>query len=324
MRLANYLPEHFEYFQQRDDARGKPGFRATQKITAALRQLAYSVGLDMLDEYLQMAKKTGRDALNHFCRGVILLYKRRYIRRPTMYDIQRIYEVHGVKHGFPGMLGSLDYMHVGWAMCPTAWRGQFHRGDHPGPTIVLEAVASQDLWIWHAFFGVVRSNNDLNLVNGIYNEWGILVQAYASPVSDKRKYFTKKQGSAMKDIERAFGFLKNRWAMLANPIRFWTRKKITEVVITCIILHNMILEDEGKAICQNYQGDIPRQESTVTNEQRLANINIIKSRELHGNVRHELIEHLWDRRPDDLVDRIPSMINPRAEALISHEFGWFR
>ncbi|XP_076951582.1 uncharacterized protein LOC143624988 [Bidens hawaiensis] len=108
MRLANDLPEHFEYFQQRDYARGKPGFTTTQKITAALRQLAYGIGSDMLDEYLQMAKKTGRDALNHFCRGVISIYKQRYLRRSTMYDIQRIYEVHGEKHGFPGMLGSPD------------------------------------------------------------------------------------------------------------------------------------------------------------------------------------------------------------------------
>ncbi|XP_076923103.1 uncharacterized protein LOC143585098 [Bidens hawaiensis] len=93
------------------------------------------------------------------------------------------------------------------------------------------------------------------LVDGIYNEWRILVQAYASPVSDKRKYFTRKQESARKDIERVFGVLKKRWAKLANPLRFWTREKITEVVITCIILHNMILEDEGQAICQNYQGN---------------------------------------------------------------------
>ncbi|XP_076904801.1 uncharacterized protein LOC143560373 [Bidens hawaiensis] len=181
-----------------------------------------------------MAKKTGRDSLNHFCRGVISLYKRRYLRRPTMYDIQCIYEMHGERHGFPGMLGSLDCMHVGWAMRPTAWRGQFHRGDHPGPTIVLEAVASQDLWFWHAFFGVAGSKNDLNavfangehfkygyyLVDGIYNERMILVQAYASPLSDKRKYFTKKQESARKDIERAFEVLKKSWAMLVNPIRF--------------------------------------------------------------------------------------------------------
>ncbi|XP_076894270.1 uncharacterized protein LOC143546495 [Bidens hawaiensis] len=117
---------------------------------------------------------------------------------------------------------------------------------------------------------------------------------------DKRKYFTKKQESARKDIERAFEVLKKRWEMLANPKRFWTREKITEVVITCIILHNMILDDEGHDICQNYQGDIPRQELTITYE-GLDNINIIKCREIHGNLRHELVEHLWDRRPDNLV-----------------------
>ena len=31
------------------------------------------------------------------------------------------------------------------------------------PTIVLEVVASSDLWIWHAFFGVAGSNNDINV-----------------------------------------------------------------------------------------------------------------------------------------------------------------
>ncbi|XP_076921416.1 uncharacterized protein LOC143582815, partial [Bidens hawaiensis] len=91
------------------------------------------------------------------------------------------------------------------------------------------------------------------LVDGIYSEWGTLVQAYAYPLSDKRKYFTKRQESARKDIEKAFGVLKKKWAILANPTKFWTREKITEVVYTCVILHNMILEDEGHAICQNYQ-----------------------------------------------------------------------
>ncbi|XP_076904015.1 uncharacterized protein LOC143559267 [Bidens hawaiensis] len=215
-----------------------------------------------------------------------------------MYDIQRIYEVHGERHGFPGMLGSLDCMHVGWAMCPTAWRGQFHRGDHPGPTIVLEAVASQDLWFWHAFFGVAGSNNDLNVIDQspIFDD---LIDGVEPPQAFF--YFTKRQESARKDIERAFGVLKKKWAILANPIKFWTREKMTEVVYTCVILHNMILEDDGHAICENYQGDIPRQESTIINEQRLDNLNIIKSREIHNNLRHELVEHLWDRRPDNLV-----------------------
>nr|GEV20892.1 protein ALP1-like isoform X1 [Tanacetum cinerariifolium] len=32
-------------------------------------------------------------------------------------------------------------------------------------TIMLEAVASYDIWIWHAFFGVAGANNDLTVLN---------------------------------------------------------------------------------------------------------------------------------------------------------------
>jgi hypothetical protein len=51
--------------------------------------------------------------------------------------------------GFSGMLGSL---------------GQF-TGKEKEPTIVLEAVASYDLWIWHAFLGTPSSNNDINVLD---------------------------------------------------------------------------------------------------------------------------------------------------------------
>lgn len=47
--------------------------------------------------------------------------------------------------------------------CLVAWKGQF-TWRHRSPTLVLEAVASHDLWIWHAFFGVVGSRNDINVL----------------------------------------------------------------------------------------------------------------------------------------------------------------
>uniref|UniRef100_A0A453E6Z7 DDE Tnp4 domain-containing protein n=1 Tax=Aegilops tauschii subsp. strangulata TaxID=200361 RepID=A0A453E6Z7_AEGTS len=34
-----------------------------------------------------------------------------------------------------------------------------------GSTIILEAVADQETWIWHAFFGMPGSLNDINVVN---------------------------------------------------------------------------------------------------------------------------------------------------------------
>ncbi|XP_035832902.1 uncharacterized protein LOC118481765 [Helianthus annuus] len=95
--------------------------------------------------------------------GIIDLYGARYLRTPTWDDLQKIYEVHSVEHGLPGMIGSFDCMHWGWDNCLTAWRGQHTRGDQKGPTVILHAVASQDLWVWSAYFGVVRSCNDINV-----------------------------------------------------------------------------------------------------------------------------------------------------------------
>ncbi|GJX68687.1 ALP1-like protein isoform X1 [Tanacetum coccineum] len=64
-----------------------------------------------------------------------------------------------------GMPGSIDCMHWEWINCPKAWHGQFGRGYKKYPTIMLEAVTSYDLWIWHAFFGVAGANNDLTVLN---------------------------------------------------------------------------------------------------------------------------------------------------------------
>ncbi|XP_071735992.1 uncharacterized protein [Rutidosis leptorrhynchoides] len=46
-----------------------------------------------------------------------------YLRKPTARDIQRIYERHETKHGFRGMLGSIDCMLWEWKNCPVAWQG---------------------------------------------------------------------------------------------------------------------------------------------------------------------------------------------------------
>jgi hypothetical protein len=141
--------------------------------------------------------------------------------------------------GFPGMIGSLDCMHWEWKNCPKAWAGQF-KGRHTHPTVILEAVASKNLWIWHAFFGVAGSNNDINvlqrsplaralaqrtipqvpflvngqqhqqpyfLTDGIYPEWAVFVKAFRASEEPEKILFTQKQESVRKDIERAFGVL---------------------------------------------------------------------------------------------------------------------
>uniref|UniRef100_M8BZK8 Uncharacterized protein n=1 Tax=Aegilops tauschii TaxID=37682 RepID=M8BZK8_AEGTA len=42
---------------------------------------------------------------------------------------------------------------------------QRYKGHPKDPTIVLEAVALEDLWIWHSYFGLPGSRNDLNVLS---------------------------------------------------------------------------------------------------------------------------------------------------------------
>ena len=62
-------------------------------------------------------------------------------------------------------------MHRKWKNCPSAWKGQYC-GHIREPIIILETVTSYDLWMWHAFFRLLGSNNDINVLewSHVFNE----------------------------------------------------------------------------------------------------------------------------------------------------------
>ncbi len=51
-----------------------------------------------------------------------------------------------------------------------------------------------------------------------------------------------RQESVRKDIERCFGVLIQKFAILKNPIRSWFTDDIREILDTAVILHNMTVE----------------------------------------------------------------------------------
>ncbi|GJZ19129.1 ALP1-like protein isoform X1 [Tanacetum coccineum] len=160
------IPEYFTYFSSRLDATGRKSIGPILKCTSAIRQLAYGTAPDAFDEYLQIAERTSRECLDNFTKCIHVLYNHKFLRRPSATDIEKTYKLHEEKHGLPGMLGSIDCMHWDWKNCPKSLHGQFKRRDHKYPTLMLEAVADQRLWIWHAYFGVPGANNDLNVLYG--------------------------------------------------------------------------------------------------------------------------------------------------------------
>nr|XP_043639101.1 uncharacterized protein LOC122610173 [Erigeron canadensis] len=52
LKIVGDMEGEYRYFQQRVNTAGKLGFTALQKCTAAIRQLAYSVASDLLDELM--------------------------------------------------------------------------------------------------------------------------------------------------------------------------------------------------------------------------------------------------------------------------------
>ena len=62
--------------------------------------------------------------------------------------------------------------------------------------------------------------------------------------TEKQRLFAKHQEGARKDVERAFGVLQARWSVLRRPTRLYDRDDLHHIMLACIILHNMIVEDE--------------------------------------------------------------------------------
>uniref|UniRef100_A0A0D3BQ63 DDE Tnp4 domain-containing protein n=1 Tax=Brassica oleracea var. oleracea TaxID=109376 RepID=A0A0D3BQ63_BRAOL len=239
-----------------------------------------------------------------------------YLRRPTAEDLQRLLDI-GEVRGFPGMIGSIDCMHWEWKNCPTAWRGQYTRGSGK-PTIVLEVVASKDLWIWHAFFGLpgrtpkvkFKVNNHTYrmayyLTDGIYPNWSTFIQSIPLPQGPKAELFAKHQESTRKDVERAFGVLQSRFAIVKNPGLLWDKEKLGKIMRTCVILHNMIVENErgGYTLSDTSQFEsgessrsskVKRRESLHSNNM-LGMRNEVRNSGKHDSLKADLVENVWQK-----------------------------
>ena len=145
LRIVNEVEQYNPYFIQRTDAVGVLDLSSLQKITAAYRIITYGTSTNSVDEYIRIGESTAIESLRRFLKAVIAMFGDHYLRSPNNIDIARLLQT-GEQHGFPGMLGSIHCMHWKWKICPTMWQGMYTSHCHE-PTIILEAVASQDLWI---------------------------------------------------------------------------------------------------------------------------------------------------------------------------------
>ena len=211
----------------------------------------------------------------------------------------------------------------------------YARGDIKHPTVILEAVASYDRWIWHAFFGVAGANNDINVLNqsplfnevvdgyapnvsfkvnghdydkgyyladGIYPNWPVFMKGIPAPQTFQDQHFTRVQASLRKDVECAFGGLKARFAILSVPGRSYSLRTLSLIMRACIILHNMIIDDERDLnLDQNYETVDSLVGPAVNNgappclAARLQADTDMRSTQKYHQLQSDLVQHLYSR-----------------------------
>ncbi|XP_055633618.1 uncharacterized protein LOC129773965 [Toxorhynchites rutilus septentrionalis] len=145
------------------------------------------------------------------------------------------------------------------------------------------------------------------LADGIYPPLATLVTTISAPVGQKRKYFAEKQEPARKDVERTFGVLMARFAIVKTPARSWNKDDLNSVMRTCIILRNMIIEDEREDAVPSNESRDSVYEVTRPDDTFAAFLNRYKKvhdTRLHHELQNDLIEYLWNMKGDDEFHKI--------------------
>ena len=272
-------------FMGRKDACGRKGPSSLQKITSVMRQLGYGVCSDFETDYTGVRDETGRHCLYDFCRFMVRKYGPEYLGKWDKEEMD-VEEEANAARGFPGMIGSIDCCHWEWKNCPVRYQGMFQDRNRKR-SIVVEAIAGHDMYIFQAFVGLPGCLNDINihartdatrrysdsfaidkkfklanqdftgayfLADGIYPKHPYLMKTIPEPATQEDKLFAKVQEGARKDVERAFGRLHAKWHILKIAGRSHSLVHLKNIWLTCIILHNITLRDQQTVALEKKEG----------------------------------------------------------------------
>lgn len=106
-------------------------------------------------------------------------------------------------------------------------------------------------------------------------------------------------------MERAFGVLQARFNIMRRPAPLWSLKTIRNIMKACIILHNMIVEDEGEMAERNIDlktlQEHPlffhqkwKKAPPVTRALMMCGV-VVRARPIHAQLKNDLVEHIWQR-----------------------------
>ncbi|XP_075670194.1 uncharacterized protein LOC142639957 [Castanea sativa] len=90
LNIISKVETHDPYFVQKRNCGKKLGLSSFQKITAALKMLAYGVTGDFMDEYVRIGETTVLQSLEKFVTTMVDIFSEEYLRKPNNEDIVRL------------------------------------------------------------------------------------------------------------------------------------------------------------------------------------------------------------------------------------------
>ena len=119
-----------------------------------------------------------------------------------------------------------------------------------------------------------------------------------APQGKKNLDFHNAQAAARKDVERAFEILQVQFAIVRGPARFWDQKILWYIMNTCVIMHNMISENERGQDLEYSQYEfmghpvrVRRRGARVA--RFVASYHAIRRADAHDELQKDLIEEWW-------------------------------
>ncbi|KAL7617043.1 uncharacterized protein LOC111882828 [Lactuca sativa] len=163
-------------------------------MCCAIKLMAMRESPDSIDDYMRMSERTARESLYLLARGIVETFSEKYLRKPSLHDMQQLYATHEERYGFPGVAGSNNDVNV--------------LDQSPIFDDLLSGKTSD------AHFTVNGNEYKFGyyLTDGIYLPYSTFVKAFQHPIDPRDKYFKRRQEGACKDVERVApgSFLKKR------------------------------------------------------------------------------------------------------------------
>ena len=112
-------------------------------------------------------------------------------------------------------------------------------------------------------------------------------------------------------MERAFGVLQARFAIVKNPTLSLDKEKIGKIMRACIILHNMIVENERGGYTLYDTSEFEEGESSRSSHvEHINNMpshfgnmlglrNQVRDKHTHEALKNDLIENIWNKFGND-------------------------